>query len=37
MPLYEYHCQKCKHNFELLVGVGAADDSLSCPHCGSDD
>jgi putative FmdB family regulatory protein len=32
MPLYEYTCLKCKHEFETLVRTG---DTPSCPECGS--
>ena len=37
MPVFEYHCQSCDREFELLVGVGAGNGSLKCPHCGSDE
>jgi len=30
MPLYEYSCQKCQHNFEALV-FGA--EKVECPQC----
>ncbi len=34
MPIYEFHCEKCKRDSEILVRSsnwkGAA-----CPHCGS--
>jgi putative FmdB family regulatory protein len=30
MPIYEYHCRKCDHDFEILVdGEGDAE----CPRC----
>ena len=32
MPIYEYGCAKCGHEFETLVRNGAAPD---CPSCGS--
>ena len=32
MPLYEYACQKCSHEFEALV---LRDDKPTCPKCGS--
>jgi putative FmdB family regulatory protein len=30
MPLYEYRCQDCDHDFELLVRESTA---LECPAC----
>jgi putative FmdB family regulatory protein len=35
MPLYEYSCRKCHHEFETLVRPGDA--SPSCPECGCAD
>ena len=32
MPLYEYTCQKCHRDFELLV---RAEETPECPSCGS--
>lgn len=32
MPLYEYRCQKCQAEFELLV---RNDDDCECPECHS--
>jgi putative FmdB family regulatory protein len=32
MPLYEYTCQECGQQAELLVRDGGA---LQCPQCGS--
>ena len=34
MPIYEYGCQKCGHEFEELV---FGDDNPQCPECGSSD
>ena len=31
MPLYEYACRKCDHEFEALVFPG--DDAVECPKC----
>ncbi len=31
MPIYEYTCCKCGHDFEYLV---RGDDKASCPSCG---
>jgi putative FmdB family regulatory protein len=34
MPLYEFHCEKCQKDSELLVR--SADwKGAKCPHCGS--
>jgi putative FmdB family regulatory protein len=30
MPLYEYACRKCDHEFEALVFAG---DVVECPKC----
>ena len=30
MPIYEYTCQHCHHDFELLV---RSDTRLECPSC----
>jgi len=35
MPLYEYQCRTCGHEFERLVRPG--DDAPSCTSCGSAD
>lgn len=32
MPLYEYHCQACGHDFETLVRAGSIP---ACPQCHS--
>lgn len=34
MPLYEYRCSRCEHDFELLVRESTA---RECPSCGSPD
>jgi putative FmdB family regulatory protein len=30
MPIYEYECRGCQHQFEQLVRTG---DIPECPHC----
>jgi putative FmdB family regulatory protein len=30
MPIYEYRCSQCDHEFEVLID---ADDTPSCPVC----
>jgi putative FmdB family regulatory protein len=32
MPIYEYECRGCRHQFEFLLLPGAAD-ALECPAC----
>jgi putative FmdB family regulatory protein len=34
MPIYEYQCRKCQHEFEAIVRVGG---TAACPSCQSDD
>ena len=35
MPIYEYRCEPCDHDFETLIrGQG---DVAHCPHCGGID
>jgi putative FmdB family regulatory protein len=36
MPIYEYACQECGKEFELLVSSGRSTDIQTCPHCASD-
>ncbi len=34
MPIYEFTCNKCKKDFELLV---FGKNEITCPHCGTED
>jgi len=34
MPIYEFHCEKCGKDSELLVRTSDWKNS-ECPHCGS--
>ena len=34
MPLYEYRCQKCEHEFEVLVSSRNREEP-TCPECGA--
>lgn len=35
MPLYEYVCRACDHDFEALVPASRRDaPDAACPHCG---
>ncbi len=33
MPIYEYRCAECAHEFETLV---RGDNQPTCPECGTD-
>ncbi len=33
MPMYEYHCLICGHEFEVLQRLGEGNENLECPHC----
>jgi putative FmdB family regulatory protein len=33
MPLYEYRCRGCSHQFEILQRLGDGADGLACPRC----
>ncbi len=35
MPIYEYQCRKCGHNFEELRRMSDADEVRACPKCGA--
>lgn len=34
MPIYEFHCQKCEKDSEILVRSSEWQ-GTKCPHCGS--
>ncbi|MCP4662363.1 MAG: zinc ribbon domain-containing protein [bacterium] len=34
MPLYEYRCDDCGHQFEILQRMDEGADGLACPECG---
>ena len=34
MPIYEFHCEKCGRDSEILVRTANWNNS-ECPHCGS--
>ena len=34
MPMYEYICKSCDHQFEILQRMGDGAEGLSCPKCG---
>ncbi|MDF1577503.1 MAG: zinc ribbon domain-containing protein [Desulfobulbales bacterium] len=35
MPIYEYKCNDCKTNFEVLVSKTGDDEDIKCNKCGS--
>ena len=36
MPLYEYHCRECGHDFSLRLHIKEHDSKRpKCPECGS--
>ena len=34
MPIYEYRCGKCGHEFELRRSFSQAEEPAPCPKCG---
>jgi putative FmdB family regulatory protein len=37
MPIYEYRCLKCRHEFGQLIRSSSEEDRLACPKCGKKD
>ncbi len=37
MPIFEYHCNACETNFEVLQRTNDVNKSLKCPNCGKQD
>ncbi len=35
MPIYEFRCQKCAHQFEVMRRVSQMADPAACPACRS--
>ncbi|MFN0135938.1 MAG: FmdB family zinc ribbon protein [Phycisphaerae bacterium] len=35
MPIYEFDCNACEHQFEELVRSTQQEESVACPACGS--
>jgi putative FmdB family regulatory protein len=35
MPIYEYRCSKCAHEFEMIHGISDKDAKIACPKCGA--
>ena len=36
MPIYQYECDKCGHQFELHRESNEDDKELKCPKCGAE-
>lgn len=36
MPLYEYKCRRCEHDFEIRISSERAHE-VSCPNCRSNE
>ncbi|MBN2515821.1 MAG: zinc ribbon domain-containing protein [Deltaproteobacteria bacterium] len=34
MPIYEYKCKNCGHEFETIVFSSNDDSKVECPQCG---
>ncbi|MEA3408310.1 MAG: zinc ribbon domain-containing protein [Chloroflexota bacterium] len=35
MPIYEYQCEECGHNFEKLIRSMSSTPDIECPKCHS--
>ena len=35
MPMYQYACRECGHEFEKRLRMSESGDTQSCPGCGS--
>lgn len=33
MPVYEYHCDRCTHQFEATQSIHARPEDTACPQC----
>lgn len=36
MPIYEFKCEDCEEQFEVLVKIISETDGIKCTNCGSD-
>jgi putative FmdB family regulatory protein len=36
MPIYEYICQDCKHEFEAIRPMSQSDEAMACNKCGGE-
>jgi len=37
MPVFNYKCNSCGNDFDLITGVGQDKEELKCPECKSED
>jgi putative FmdB family regulatory protein len=37
MPVYEYLCKACKHEYSEILTIKESEDVPACPSCGSED
>jgi len=37
VPIYEYQCCKCSHQFEMIHGASNKEMKIVCPKCGDTD
>jgi putative FmdB family regulatory protein len=35
MPIYDFRCEKCRHEFDYLLKIEESHEKLLCPKCGS--
>jgi putative FmdB family regulatory protein len=34
MPIYDFQCQKCHHEFDCLLKIDESYETITCPNCG---
>jgi len=37
MPMFDYKCNSCGHNFDKLVSFSASEKNVECPKCKKQD
>jgi len=37
MPIFEFVCSTCEHDFEELVFNSSSTNGIACPECGGED